>query len=60
MEDKEVVKSRIDRALEVLKPKQVWLDPDCGLKTRTREESVGKLKSIVAAAEEARAELGKN
>lgn len=54
VEDKAKVKQRIQRALEVLKPEQLWIDPDCGLKTRTHEETVGKLKAIVRATREVR------
>jgi 5-methyltetrahydropteroyltriglutamate--homocysteine methyltransferase len=34
------------------------VDPDCGLKTRTWEESRAKLANIVAAVKIVRAELG--
>jgi 5-methyltetrahydropteroyltriglutamate--homocysteine methyltransferase len=29
---------------------QIWVDPDCGLKTRTLEEAIDKLRLCVAAA----------
>jgi 5-methyltetrahydropteroyltriglutamate--homocysteine methyltransferase len=54
IEDVETVKKRIKRALEVLKPEQLWIDPDCGLKTRTTEEAVAKLKALVKATKEIR------
>ncbi len=57
VEDAATVKRRIQQALEVLKPEQLWVDPDCGLKTRTREETVNKLKAIVKATQEIRAQL---
>lgn len=57
LEEESTIKSRIDRALEVLDPNQIWIDPDCGLKTRTKKESVNKLRNLVSAAESARAEL---
>ncbi|MGH9812495.1 MAG: hypothetical protein ACRD4T_05095 [Candidatus Acidiferrales bacterium] len=44
----------MEQALTVLQPEQLWLDPDCGFKTRTVEESLGKLRVIVEAAREAR------
>ncbi len=50
----DVIKRRIAKALEVLKPEQVWIDPDCGLKTRTVEEAVAQLTSMQQATEEAR------
>lgn len=58
VEDEETTESRVERALEVLDPEQVWIDPDCGLKTRTREESIAKLERTVSAAETVRKELG--
>jgi 5-methyltetrahydropteroyltriglutamate--homocysteine methyltransferase len=59
VEDREVVKDRIKRALEVLPPERLWIDPDCGLKTRTKEETVGKLRALVEATKEVRPELEK-
>ncbi|WP_211747054.1 5-methyltetrahydropteroyltriglutamate--homocysteine S-methyltransferase [Paenibacillus sp. Marseille-Q4541] len=49
-EMKEVVVS----ALEVLDPELFWINPDCGLKTRGKEETVAALRNMVAAAGEAR------
>ncbi len=49
VEDAATVEQRIRRALDVLKPEQLWIDPDCGLKTRTQEEAVNKLKAMVEA-----------
>lgn len=43
------VEQRLQQALEVLDPEQIWVDPDCGLKTRTVEESRDKLQVLVAA-----------
>ncbi len=57
VEDEETVKRRIERALEVLPPERLWIDPDCGLKTRTDEETVGKLRALVEAAREMRTGL---
>ncbi|MFQ5777105.1 MAG: methionine synthase [Terriglobia bacterium] len=54
VEDATTVHERIRRALEVLPKESVWVDPDCGLKTRTVEESIGKLQAIVEAAKAAR------
>ena len=59
VEDLAMVKQRIQQALEVLKPEQLWVDPDCGLKTRTQEETVGKLKAIVSATKSIREYLEK-
>ena len=59
VENLATVKQRIQRALEVLTPEQLWIDPDCGLKTRTQEETVGKLKAIVSATKSIREDLEK-
>jgi 5-methyltetrahydropteroyltriglutamate--homocysteine methyltransferase len=54
VEKASLVKKRVDKALEVLKPEQLWIDPDCGMKTRTYEEAVGKLQVMVKIVEAAR------
>ena len=51
------VKGHIYRALEYLSPEQVYIDPDCGLKTRTVEEARGMLETIQKARDQVRAEL---
>jgi 5-methyltetrahydropteroyltriglutamate--homocysteine methyltransferase len=50
VEPVETVGERIAQALEVFPAEAVWVDPDCGLKTRSVEESLGKLRVIVKAA----------
>ena len=54
VETPEQVMERVQSARRVLPDEAIWLDPDCGLKTRTVEESVGKLGAIVAVARELR------
>jgi len=54
VEDVATVKQRLEEALKVLPQGQLWLDPDCGLKTRTVDEAIGKLQVIVQAARDAR------
>ena len=44
-------------AAQVLEPEQIWVDPDCGLKTRRYEEVEPSLKNMVAAAKQLREEL---
>jgi 5-methyltetrahydropteroyltriglutamate--homocysteine methyltransferase len=44
------------RAAEVLESEQLWVDPDCGLKTRRYEEVEPSLKNTVAAAKQLREE----
>ena len=57
IEDVPTVIQRIRDALTVLAPDQVWVDPDCGLKTRTVDEAREKLRVIVEAVHRVRAEL---
>jgi 5-methyltetrahydropteroyltriglutamate--homocysteine methyltransferase len=57
VESTATVERRIQRALEVLNPEQLWIDPDCGLKTRTREETVGKLRVMIEATKKVRESL---
>jgi len=58
VEEPGVVAHRIREALRLLPKEALWIDPDCGLKTRTIEEAQGKLRSMVQAAEQVRGELG--
>ena len=58
LEDIDVVKERVARALSVMPADQVWLDPDCGLKTRTVPETIDKLRLVGEAAQAARRALG--
>ncbi len=44
------MKTLLDKALQVLSPDQVWVNPDCGLKTRKWEEVKPSLEHMVAAA----------
>ncbi|MFD0959642.1 5-methyltetrahydropteroyltriglutamate--homocysteine S-methyltransferase [Paenibacillus chungangensis] len=53
----EEMTSMIDRALEVLDPGLFWINPDCGLKTRGREETVAALHNMVEATQLAREKL---
>ena len=39
------------RALEALPPERLWVNPDCGLKTRREDEIVPALSNLVAAAD---------
>lgn len=40
----------IERALQVLEPELFWINPDCGLKTRGKEETIAALRVMVEAA----------
>jgi len=54
----EEIASNLTATLTVLDVDQVWVNPDCGLKTRKPEESTAALKNMVAAARKVRASLG--
>jgi 5-methyltetrahydropteroyltriglutamate--homocysteine methyltransferase len=56
VETPEVVADRIRRALEHVKPEQVILAPDCGMKYLPRESAQGKLAAMVEAAKQLRRE----
>jgi len=45
-------------ALAVVEPGRLWVNPDCGLKTRGYAETEPALRNLVAAAREVRAGLG--
>lgn len=49
-EDNAAVRRSLEEALTVLPKEQVWVDPDCGLKTRTVDEAIAKLQACVTAA----------
>jgi len=57
LETREQVKAGIKKGLEVLPPERLFIDPDCGLKTRTVEEAEAKLRVIVEATREVKREL---
>jgi len=48
----------INLALEVLPPERIFVDPDCGLKTRTVEEAEQKMRAIVEGVRRVREERG--
>jgi 5-methyltetrahydropteroyltriglutamate--homocysteine methyltransferase len=50
IEEAEAVRRRVEQALTILPKDRVWVDPDCGLKTRTVDEAIGKLRACVEAA----------
>ena len=51
------IESLLRRALETLGPERLWVNPDCGLKTRSYDEVVAALQNLVAAARLLRTEL---
>ncbi len=52
----EELKKQIKLLLEVLPKEQLWINPDCGLKTRKWEEVIPSLKNMVQAVKEIREE----
>jgi 5-methyltetrahydropteroyltriglutamate--homocysteine methyltransferase len=57
IESVDEIKQRIREALKHFRPEQVFIDPDCGLKTRTWEEAKAKMENMVKAVNEIREEL---
>jgi 5-methyltetrahydropteroyltriglutamate--homocysteine methyltransferase len=53
----EEMEALLDKALDVLSPAQLWVNPDCGLKTRGWKEVRPALISMVAAAKAVRSRL---
>jgi 5-methyltetrahydropteroyltriglutamate--homocysteine methyltransferase len=53
----EEMENLLDKALDVLSPQQLWVNPDCGLKTRDWKEVEPALISMVAAAKNVRKRL---
>jgi 5-methyltetrahydropteroyltriglutamate--homocysteine methyltransferase len=52
------VSGLLARALRVVPAGRLWVNPDCGMKTRTYEEVEASLTNVVAAAHDLRATLG--
>ncbi len=59
IEPVEEVAANLRRALLVFSPRQVYPDPDCGLKTRTVDEAKAKLTAVVEATRIVREELAR-
>ncbi|KAK5559697.1 methionine-synthesizing 5-methyltetrahydropteroyltriglutamate--homocysteine methyltransferase [Exophiala xenobiotica] len=53
------IEDRIAEMLQYLKPEQLWIDPDCGLKTRQWAETKAALTNMVNAAKTFRAKYSK-
>jgi 5-methyltetrahydropteroyltriglutamate--homocysteine methyltransferase len=51
------MESLLEKALQVLTPQQLWVNPDCGLKTRGWAEVKPALIAMVAAAKAVRQRL---
>jgi len=51
------IEEQIRKALQVIPAERLWINPDCGLKTRRWEEVIPSLNAMVQAATKVRAEL---
>ncbi len=58
IETVEEVVAGIRRGLEVVPAERLYIDPDCGLKTRTWDEAEAKLRVMAQAVRQVRKELG--
>lgn len=56
--DERLLKRRLERALESLPADRLWVNPDCGLKTRQWPEVEAALTAMVNAAHTLRQEIG--
>jgi 5-methyltetrahydropteroyltriglutamate--homocysteine methyltransferase len=56
--DADEIKSRLLAFSDHLRPEQIWVNPDCGLKTRTWNDILPSLTNIVKAAREVREQIG--
>ena len=54
---KDEMEHLLHKAAKVLNPKQIWVNPDCGLKTRGWKETEPALENMIAAAMELRLEM---
>jgi len=52
-----VMAERIDKALKVIPLQQLWIDPDCGLKTREVEQAQEQLRAMVRVVQAKRKQL---
>ena len=58
IEPESLIRERIEKALTIFSPSKLFIDPDCGLKTRSVDEARIKLRNMVAAAHAARTAHG--
>ncbi|MGI0150296.1 MAG: methionine synthase [Thermoplasmata archaeon] len=54
IESEALIRERIEKALTIFAPPKLFIDPDCGLKTRSVEEAQAKLRNMVAATKASR------
>jgi 5-methyltetrahydropteroyltriglutamate--homocysteine methyltransferase len=51
------ISNLVTKARERLLPEQIWINPDCGLKTRKWDEVIPALRNMVDAAKKMRATM---
>ncbi len=51
---KDEIETVIERSIKVIDKKLIWVNPDCGLKTRDYPETIPSLKNMVAVAKKVR------
>ena len=56
-ESTDEVVANLRKSLKVFTPEQIYVDPDCGLKTRSPQEAIDKLRVVVEATRIVREEL---
>ncbi|WP_106813601.1 5-methyltetrahydropteroyltriglutamate--homocysteine S-methyltransferase [Microbacterium timonense] len=52
------IEDLLQRAVDALPLRRVWVNPDCGLKTRGYDETVASLANLVTATQRVRARIG--
>ncbi len=50
----EFIAGKLESFIQHLKPEQIWVNPDCGLKTRAWDEVIPALRNMMEAVQEAR------
>lgn len=53
----EEIAAAVNKMKQFVKPSKLWINPDCGLKTRGETETDASLKNLVAAAKQVRASV---
>ncbi|MFQ6341576.1 5-methyltetrahydropteroyltriglutamate--homocysteine S-methyltransferase [Campylobacter sp. VTCC 70190] len=53
----EEIQATLEKILSKLPKEQIWINPDCGLKTRAYEEVIASLKNLVSATQKIREKL---
>lgn len=57
VEEVEEIAERVRHVLTLFDKEAIWIDPDCGLKTRTVDEAIAKLTNMARAVEKVRQEI---